>query len=200
MRATLAGRVGLTLIPPTSSSTADATSQVLGLHDPKDSKLSQFRLDPSEYCDYPLAQLYSVYWDKSDRYFNPNTFIHLPSDVVPDGKFYIFSQYSYIERRIDKFREALKNAPHVPHTPPGLALIGTSGIGEPLPIHLFMESRRPSRKDSVPWVLSCPRTYAYSTHGLPLLGRLLHLHRRGCPHRQGGAPFWHRLEIRDLSG
>jgi hypothetical protein len=135
-------RVGLTLFPSTSSSIADATSQVLPLYNLEEPTLSQYRLDPSEYCEYPLARLYSMYWDKGDQYLNScKPFIPLPPDVVLDDELY-FSQCSYTEQRIDNFRKNYRDEIISKGwrcgIPPGLALIGTPGIGELVPIHFFI--------------------------------------------------------------
>lgn len=73
-----------------------------------------------------------MYWGKLDQ--PHEDFIRLPHRLAVDDRLYIFSQYLYIEPRIEAFRTA--NMHH--EIPPGLALIGTPGIGELVPIHLLI--------------------------------------------------------------
>lgn len=78
-----------------------------------------------------------MYWSKGDDYLQSRKpHIPLPSKVLSGHGLYCFLQYAYMEQRIDNFRRL--------HTdrvgegiPPGLSLIGTPGIGELVPIHLF---------------------------------------------------------------
>ena len=118
----LPGIVGLTLFPSTCSSIADATSQALSLTDPYDVKLNEYLLEDSQYIFNPLAALHSKYWNKPTQF--PNRFIPGP---LPDlREIFIFSQYEYIEKRIENFRKLHKDDPALP----GVGLIGTPGIGE----------------------------------------------------------------------
>lgn len=130
----------LTLFPSTCSSITDTTSQVV-LVDLQDPQLGQYRLDPSAYDFYRLARLYTMYWDKGNRCLrNHKPFIHFPPDVFPDDELYCFRQYSYLEHRIDAFRKHHKDIITSKGSGllPGLALIGTPGIGELVTFHLFI--------------------------------------------------------------
>jgi hypothetical protein len=109
---------------------------VLLLTDPQDSELGQYRLHESEYYEHPLAQLYSMYWEKGDEHLmNCESCIPLPSDLVPESKVYVFHQYSFAMQRINDFRRKHNDTTYLP---PGLALVGSPGIGEQVPIHLFI--------------------------------------------------------------
>src|SRR5258706_3252257 len=128
------GSKGLTVFQYACSKTADATSQVLHLLNLQDPALRQYRLDASEYVFYPLALLYTMYWNKGNRNLKTHRpFIPLPLQMIPGDELYCFRQYSYMERRVDAFREHHKNS----GIPPGLAIIGTPGIGELIPFHLL---------------------------------------------------------------
>ena len=118
----LPGAVGLTLFPSTCSSIADATSQALLLFDPDDVQLNEYLLEESRHIFYPLATLHSQYWNKPTQF--PDRFI--PSPLSNLGEIFIFSQYEYIEARIENFRKLHKDD----RIQPGVALIGTPGIGE----------------------------------------------------------------------
>jgi len=109
---------------------------VLILDNPQDSQLSQYHLDQSEYNNDLLAVLYSMYWGKKDEHLKKcEPFLPFPEDVVLGNELYVFSQYTYIIKRIDDFR---KGHEHWAGRPPGLALIGSPGIGELITIHLFI--------------------------------------------------------------
>ena len=81
-----------------------------------------------------------MYWGKGDRYLNnAKPFIPLPFEVIPDDILYCFRQYSYMEQRIDAFRKHHEDriTPEGSGIPPGIALIGSPGIGELVLFHLF---------------------------------------------------------------
>jgi hypothetical protein len=106
------------------------------LRDLQDPKLSPFCLHEPECRDYPLAALYSEYWGTGDKHLeNQGQIIPLPPDVVEDDKLFVFDQYEYITKRVDAFREKYGNTNK---RPPGLALIGTPGIGELVHTHIFI--------------------------------------------------------------
>lgn len=78
-----------------------------------------------------------MYWSKGDDYLQSRRpHIPLPPNVLPDRELYCFHQYSYMVERIDSFRTFYKDRVSS-RTPPGLSLIGTPGIGELVPTHLF---------------------------------------------------------------
>jgi hypothetical protein len=136
MRATFAVRVSLTLFPSICSNITDSTLKELFLDGPDDPLLIKYRLDPSGYHQFPYAQLYALYWGKIDQELIPDTFVQLPTKVLSNDELYIFSQYSYMEQRVDSFREVCREKRDKAYAPPGLALIGTPGVGELVPIHL----------------------------------------------------------------
>ena len=74
-----------------------------------------------------------MYWNKPTQF--PNRFI--PSPLSNLGEIFIFSQYEYIEERIENFRKLHKDDRILP----GVALIGTPGIGE---WSLSTSSQRPN--------------------------------------------------------
>jgi hypothetical protein len=76
-----------------------------------------------------------MYWDKADIDFPKSGFLPVPSKLLQDAGLYIFDQYSFTMQRIDCFRQK-HNDPN--SLPPGLAIVGTPGIGELFPIHLFI--------------------------------------------------------------
>jgi len=166
------------------------------LNDPEDPKLGWHLLKESQYCDHPLAQLHPLYWNKGVHHLeNLLPFIPVPPEFVPSKALYVFEQYVYTEQRIDKFREE-----RMPTTrPPGLALIGSPGIGELFDIHLFILTIQPYREDNVPFVLSYSRARACSAYGLLLLGPLLHLQQERCPLHRQGARIWHSMGMDNLS-
>jgi len=115
----------------TCSSIADATSQVLILGDPEDPQLSRYHIDHNEF-----AVLYSMYWEKTEEHLKEcEPVLPFPKHIVPGDELYVFSQYTYIIERIDAFRKLHEEKKE---RPPGLALIGTPGIGELITIHLFI--------------------------------------------------------------
>jgi len=104
------------------------------LRSPDDPKLVQYRIPESEYGNYSLAALYGEYWNNVGSLKNQGSFITLPPNIVPSNSLYIFNQYEYMTKRVDALRKSYQNAQW---GPPGLAVIGTPGIGELVPIHLF---------------------------------------------------------------
>jgi len=70
---------------------------------------------------------YSEYWGKGKDNVvkNNNEFRPQSPGLFP---LYLFGQYNYILNRIESFRSLSQKA----KTPPGVAIIGTPGIGEPL--------------------------------------------------------------------
>jgi len=76
-----------------------------------------------------------MYWGKGDEHLKKyEPFLPFPSDVVLDDKIYVSNQYKYTKERIDHFRNVFKDMKGLP---PGLALIGSPGIGELVNTHLF---------------------------------------------------------------
>ena len=131
-----------------SSIANGSTFQVL-LDDLQDPQLSKYRLDLPEYSFYPFAQLYTMYWGKGNRYLkHAKPFIPLPLKLIPGDKLYCFGQYSYMEQRIDAFREYHRITSGGSGIPPGLALIGSPGIGELVLSHLFKNLNNFSGKTS----------------------------------------------------
>ena len=102
----------------------------------EDPELERYLLSNRRYRNHPLAQLYPLYWDKGDHHLEqPPRFIPVPLGIFPSGKLYVFGQYTYTKLRIDTFREKRVDA----EVPPGLALIGSPGIGELFrypPVHI----------------------------------------------------------------
>ena len=104
------------------------------LDSPEDPELERHLLQESQYRSHPLAQLHPLYWNKGGHHLkNLLPFIPVPPAFVPSKALYVFEQYVYTEQRIDKFREARMRTSVLP----GLALIGSPGIGELFDIHLF---------------------------------------------------------------
>lgn len=165
---------------------------------PQDPVLNWFRLNDSQIAQYPLAGLHALYWGKPHEYTGGSEpFIPVPPGVVSMGtNLYYFRQYIYMEDRIKAFRDRFKKHQGIP---PGVGLIGTPGIGKPVPIHLFIQARQPFREDHLSCLLSHPTTYAYPPCGLLLENPILHLHRGGCPQDHIFARFRCGLEIHSLS-
>lgn len=87
--------------------------------------------DPVLDSDFLLAEpplaFYSDYWGKGIHNIVENgKEFRLKSPELPP--LYIFDQYNYMRERIDFFRSQPQNT----IIPPGVAIVGTPGIGEPL--------------------------------------------------------------------
>ena len=80
-----------------------------------------------------------MYRGKGSRYLkNAKPFIPLPFEVIQGDELHCFCQYTYMEQRIDAFRGYHKQMISSVGSgiPPGVAIIGSPGIGELVLFHL----------------------------------------------------------------
>jgi hypothetical protein len=115
------------VIAETRSAKAATSPRIpIELDDPKNPTLGLLRLDPSQYKFHPVAY-YHAYSKTETRLLLDEERRFCPESPLLQP-LYFFGQYEYMVQRIDAFRAHYEQCAEP--APPGIAVIGTPGIGK----------------------------------------------------------------------
>ncbi|KAI0792595.1 hypothetical protein C8Q75DRAFT_753594 [Abortiporus biennis] len=103
--------------------------------------------------DSRAASLYTAFWGKGLdvlESMKPRINLALAGDFpTSEGVLYFFDQYEYMQKRVDAFRAARQHSSLIP----GLALVGTPGIGKTSYLYYMLARELAQRKPAVMYSL-----------------------------------------------